>query len=409
MSPVDVVVTAASVLHRAAGGLTGFADWLRAGHIDPTRTPIGDDEVPASLLTGFSVAQWAAEHLSDRREMAGRLCRVAARAALPARTAACVAAAAAAAGRLPPGEGLTVLVAGNNLALGYQHDATVARLREPDRVRASHIRDCFDTDALGAVGEVIGAGEEGFVVGGASASGNLAVIQGIRLIQAGVTPRCLVVAPVQELSPLEVRSFVLSGAMTTHACRPFDRTHTGFAYGQAAAAVLLEPAATARRRTAPVLARLLGHGLRLDALRGTAPRQDGQVAAMLTALKTAGAVPSDIDYVSTHGTGSVLGDEVETASLHAVFGPGTRPRINATKGLTGHAMAAAGLVELVAAILQMRDGYCHANPWLTDPIRKDLGFVGAQPESLQAHLALNNSFGTSGISSSVLLGAGEER
>jgi malonyl-ACP decarboxylase len=398
VQPADeVVVTGTAVLHRSAEDVPAFDALLRAG-----RTVVAGERDSGQPLSEFSVPRWAADRVTDEG-IAGRLRRVAGLAPLPTRSGACVAVAAAAEGGLPSGEDLTVLVAGSNLALEYQYNAVRNQLAEPDRVRPSHIRDCLDTDVLGAIGEVLAVGGEGFTVGGASASGNLAVIQGIRLIQGGYADRCLVVAPVHELSPLEKRSFVLSGAMTTAVCLPFDRARSGFTYGQAAAAVLLESRSTARQRGVPILARLLGHGLRLDGRRGTAPCTQGQIAVISAALEGAGAAPGDVDYVNAHGTGSALGDEVETTSLHSVFGSGRQPLINSTKGLIGHPMAASGVVELVATVLQMRGGYCHPNPWLTDPLRDDLGFAGAETKPLRIGLALSTSFGTSGINTALLL------
>ncbi|SEG95470.1 malonyl-ACP decarboxylase [Nonomuraea solani] len=403
-----VAITGAAVLLPGSGRLADFDTMLREGGnaFGAAELVPGHEPVPASLLGSFSVRDWADDHLGDDREAHRRLRRAAGRAARPARTAACVALAAARAARLSEKErsAATVIVAGNNLALGDQAGKVIRYADDPGLVQPSHILDVFDTDAVGTVSQTVGAHAEGFSVGGASASGTVALAQAVRLVQAGFAARCLVVAPVSELSEIEVSAFLRSGAMSSYACRPFDVDRSGFLYGQGAAAVVLERPEDAAERGVPVTAEVLGHGQRLDGHRGTKPNADGQVAAMCQAIATAGLTPDDIDYVNAHATGSALGDATEADALHRVFGPSGHVRINATKALTGHCLSAAGLVELVATTLQMSGGYCHPNPWLDTPVRSDLRFVGTTAETCEVRFALSNSFAFGGINSSVVLG-----
>jgi malonyl-ACP decarboxylase len=281
-------------------------------------------------------------------------------------------------------------------------------------VRATHVLDCFDVDTVGAISEAVGIHGEGWAVGAASASGSIALIQAARLLSAGFAERCLVVAPANELSSVELLAFARSGAMvcgadgasTELACRPFDEARTGFAFGQIAAAVVLERWDGALARGVRPLARVLGYGQRLDAKRDTAASTAQQIVAMQTALDSAGLGPTEIDYVNAHATGSILGDAAEAAALSAVFG--SRPRVNSTKGLVGHGLGAAGLVEIVAVVLQIGGSYCHGNPLLREPLRRDLRFVGTSAEPCQIRHALSNSFAFGGINSAVVIGNVEE-
>ncbi|MEU9129813.1 beta-ketoacyl synthase N-terminal-like domain-containing protein [Kitasatospora sp. NPDC048540] len=422
-----VAVTAAAVLGPLGDRLADFTAALLAGRsavtlpagADPSGTPDGM-VLPVAALGPFGVAEWAERHLPDDPERAALLRRVAGRAALPARTAACVALRALAdAGLAPPGRAVepavagdtALLVAGSNLALAHQADTVLGHQRAPGRLRASYALTHLDVDVVGAVSEVTGVRSEGWAVGGASASGSIALLQGARMVAAGWAERVLVVAPVAELSPVEAEAFRRTGAMAYEAlraeparmCRPFDRDRQGFVRGEGAAAVVLERPAAARARGAEILAEVAGYGQRLDARRGTEPDSGGQVAAMRAALASAGLAADQVDYVNAHGTGSVLGDRTEADSLLEVFGARPSLRINSTKPLTGHCLSAAGLVEAVAVIAQLRAGACHPNPNLARPLDPRLPLVGTRAERRPLRTALTNSFAFGGINASVVL------
>ncbi|MFG2783702.1 beta-ketoacyl synthase N-terminal-like domain-containing protein [Streptomyces prunicolor] len=440
----DIVVTSAGVLHPAATTVAELDHVLREGEpmLRATPLPGTDLVVPAARLDGFDPRSWARIHCDDEGSRS-RLRRVAGRATLPVRTACCVALAACTAARLTGAESrdTAVVIAGNNLALGHQSRSAAAYAADPSAIRAGHVLDCFDTDALGAVGEVTGCRGEGWPIGGSSAAGALALIHAARMVATGQAPRCLVVAPVNDLSPVEISAFVKAGAMArvtargdaTAGCRPFDESHDGFAAAHIAAAVLIEPGSEAYRRGIRPLGRILGSGTGTDGRRGTQPETDGQVRAMRAALTDSGLAPSDIDYVNAHGTGSVIGDDSEAAALSAVFGTtegtsegtaeatsegtaertaegaaGEGPWVNSTKAVLGHGLGAAGLVEAIATLLQLNGGYCHANPRLTKPVRPDLRFVTDTITRTPLRTALSNSFAFSGISASLVLGRAVE-
>jgi malonyl-ACP decarboxylase len=309
-------------------------------------------------------------------------------------------------------EHLTVLVAGNNLASKYYAAAVSGFQADAKRVRATHLLDSLDTDCLGAVSEVVGCHHEGWSVGAASASGAVALMHAVRLVAAGAARQCLVVAPVTDLSDMDVAAMRLSGAMAAEPepgrpappYRPFDVERAGFRFGPAAAAVVVENLGDASARGVKPLAAVGGAAQRLDGRRTTQPDSAGQIAAMGAALTAAGLDPADIDYVNAHATGSQVGDATEVAALSTVFA-GHRPAVNATKALLGHSLCAAGLVEVVAVALQMAGGYCHGNPHLRTPLSDDLDFVGPDAVDRPIRHALSNSFAFSGINTSVVLSA----
>jgi malonyl-ACP decarboxylase len=217
------------------------------------------------------------------------------------------------------------------------------------------------------------------------------------------------VGALSELSGAEYRAFADAGAMAAgpwqdpeQVCRPFDAARSGFVHGHGAAAVVLERADTARRRGATVWAVLAGHAQRLDGRRGTEPRPSHQAQTIEAALASAGLAAGEVDYVNAHATGSRLGDSAEAEALYRVFGA-AGPLVNSTKELTGHCLAAAGVVEAVATILQLRDGFCHPNPNLSDPSDARLEYVGAQHVRTRLRAAVSTSFAFSGINAALVI------
>ena len=108
--------------------------------------------------------------------------------------------------------------------------------------------------------------------------------------------------------------------------------------------------------------------------------------------------------MNTHGTGSPLGDAAEVAALARAFGPDLRrPVLNATKGLVGHCLSAAGVLEAVAVIIQMRHGFVHPNVNLSEPLDRGCRFAGSGQADAVISRALSASFGFGGINTCIAL------
>ncbi len=269
----------------------------------------------------------------------------------------------------------------------------------------------FDTDVVGVLSQLLNFRGEGFTVGAASASGNMALIQGSRLIRSGLYDIVLVAAPLMQLSFYEFQAFTALGAMarsadvtkdtTAELCRPFDSQHRGFVYGQCAGSIVLEPETHVRKRAKEPYGLLRGHGSCLDANRKPNPSEKGERRAMQLALEDAGVQASTIDYINTHGTGSVSGDRTEADALISVGLNGTLA--NSTKSLIGHGLSAAGLVEAITCLIQMKEGFLHQSSNLLNPITDQIQWVVDQAESTEINHALNNSFGFGGINTSLVL------
>ena len=173
--------------------------------------------------------------------------------------------------------------------------------------------------------------------------------------------------------------------------------------------MVVESVESARRRGATVLADR-GYDLKLDGNSLADPREEGEAKVMRNAIRQAGIEPKDISYVNAHATATPAGDEAELHALRRVLGTSfSVPWVNSTKGLTGHCLCAAGVVEAVATIVQMRHGFVHPNVNLKRPIDDDCRFVGVRAESAEIGHALSNSFGFGGFNTSIVLRRGDER
>jgi malonyl-ACP decarboxylase len=137
----------------------------------------------------------------------------------------------------------------------------------------------------------------------------------------------------------------------------------------------------------------------MDANRNPNPSVEGEVAAIEAALAMAQLDASDIDYVNPHGTGSGIGDITELDSLER-SGLG-HVYLNATKSLIGHGLCAAGAVELIAVLLQMREGRLHPSRNLDHPIDPSRKWVRSEALNHQINNALNLSMGFGGMNTAV--------
>jgi 3-oxoacyl-[acyl-carrier-protein] synthase II len=215
------------------------------------------------------------------------------------------------------------------------------------------------------------------------------------------------------IHPFGVTGFNRLTALSTRndtcitASRPFNRTRDGFVLGEGSGMVVLETLDHARARGAPILAELIGYGSSADAFRITDihPEGRGAVAAMRQALEQAGVAPSDIDYISAHGTGTKENDSIETRAVKIVFGEhAAKIPMSSIKSMMGHLIAAAGAVELITCVLAIRDGMVPPtiNLHERDP-ELDLDYVANAARPAAVRVALSNSFGFGGQNDTVIV------
>ncbi len=187
--------------------------------------------------------------------------------------------------------------------------------------------------------------------------------------------------------------------MATDTCRPFSRDRKGLVIGEGAGVVVLETLAGASARGAEILGEIAGFGMSADARDLTNPDVDGMTRAIAACLADAELAPEDVDFVNAHGTGTLANDITETAALKAAFGDHARAlAISSTKSMVGHALGAAGALELIATLMAIRDNVAPptANYLGPDP-DCDLDYVPNQARPMQIDVALSNSFAFGGL------------
>jgi len=145
-------------------------------------------------------------------------------------------------------------------------------------------------------------------------------------------------------------------------CRSFDADARGTVGGDGVGVVVLKPLEAALADGDPVHAVIRGSALSNDGagkVGFTAPSVEGQARAISQAQAAAGVDPATIGLVEAHGSATPLGDPIELAALHQVFGPGAGPRtcaLGSVKSNVGHLDAAAGIAGLLKAVLAVEHG-----------------------------------------------------
>jgi 3-oxoacyl-[acyl-carrier-protein] synthase II len=186
--------------------------------------------------------------------------------------------------------------------------------------------------------------------------------------------------------------------------RPFSSDRTGFALGEGAAFMILEPAQSARDRGARVYAKLAGWGSSCDATHLTKPDAQGQMRAIRAALRRADLQPRDVGYCNAHGTATRIGDVVECDALAQVWaGDLDGLRVSSTKALHGHMLGAAGAIEAVITVLALHGRQLPPNAHCNevDPACK-LNLVLQAGMSSKVDAAISNSFAFGGTNSVLL-------
>ncbi|MDO3127765.1 beta-ketoacyl-[acyl-carrier-protein] synthase family protein [Mycobacteroides abscessus subsp. bolletii] len=249
----------------------------------------------------------------------------------------------------------------------------------------------------------------------ACAGATHALGHGFRMIRRGETDAVIAGGAVSPLNLPIMTSLYLLGAPSTsklygdRLCRAFDRDRSGMVTAEGAAMVLLESESSALARGAHVYGEVAGFGSSLDAYQVTAPHPQGggSVLAMQRALADAGVAPSEVGYVSAHGTSTPLSDAAETAAIKEVFRAGEHYRslmVSSIKTMLGHMLAAAGAQQLISTVLSLRDGIIPPTLNLENPDPAcDLDYVPGQARKADIEVAINNSLGFGGLNAALVV------
>jgi 3-oxoacyl-[acyl-carrier-protein] synthase II len=271
------------------------------------------------------------------------------------------------------------------------------------------------TVANNSAGEVtISLGITGphLTVGAACAAGNAGLIHAVQMLRLGEVDLAIAGGVSESIHTFGIfASFKAEGALAHHedpakACRPFDKERNGIVVAEGGGLCVLERLPDALARGAKIYGEIVGYAMNSDAGDFVLPDRRRQAECILLALKRAGLKPADIDIVSSHATATRQGDIEEVGALRQVFGDNPRVAINNTKSFIGHAMGAAGALELFGNLPSFDDGIAHAtiNLQTVDPECDLPQIVANTPRNLgQVGCILNNSFGMLGINSVVIV------
>lgn len=251
-----------------------------------------------------------------------------------------------------------------------------------------------------------------YTIGAACAAGNAGLIQGAQMLRLGEVDVAVCGGVSESIHTFGIfASFKSQGALASHddpakASRPFDLRRNGIVVAEGGCMYVLERYSDACLRGAKIYGEIAGYHLNSDASDFVLPNPERQAECIGRALRRARLSRDDIDIVSTHATGTASGDTQECAALRRVFEDAPRTLFNNAKSYIGHAMGAAGALELAGNLLAFDDHVCHPtiNVDELDPECALPGLVANEPREMpRARTILNNSFGMLGINSVLIV------
>ena len=388
----------------SALGLTGKATWAamregRPGITTITRVAAADARMPiAAEVKGFEPAN----HFPEKRLLL--LDPVVQYAIVAAREA--VAQSGLDFTRLDLAE-RTAVVVGTGAGGETSHEESSRRLygEGQPRVHPFTIVKSMTSAVASQVCLEFGLRGPAFVVSSACASSNHALAQAWMLLRSGAADVALAGGSEACITLGVVKAWEAMRVLADDTCRPFSRQRRGLVLGEGAGIFVLETLEHAQQRGATILAEFAGAGMSSDATDIVQPDAGGAGRAMREALRQAGMAPREVTYINAHGTGTPSNDATETRAIHAVFGDHARQlAVSSTKSMHGHALGAAGAIELVAVLGALHDGVLPPTINYQEPDPAcDLDVVPNVARERPVLAALSNSFAFGGLNAVLAL------
>ncbi len=253
-----------------------------------------------------------------------------------------------------------------------------------------------------------------YTIGAACAAGNAGLIQAYLMLKFGEVDFAIAGGVSESIHTFGIfAGFKSQGALAHHedpnlASRPFDKGRNGIVVSEGGALYTMERLSDARARGARIYGELVGYHINSDATDAVLPNGERQVQCMREALRKARLSAQDIDIINTHATSTPQGDIQEARAIRELFPAESCPqaRVNNTKSYIGHAMGAAGALELAGNLPSFEDDRIHPTINLDelDPDCDTGNLVIGKPEIRpRIKTILNNSFGMLGINSCVVI------
>ncbi len=251
-----------------------------------------------------------------------------------------------------------------------------------------------------------------YTIGAACAAGNAGLIQGLQMLRLNECDLAIAGGVSESIHTFGIfAGFASQGALASHddptkASRPFDKNRNGIVVSEGGCLYTLERLEDAKARSAKIYGEIVGYAINTDATDFVLPNPERQAQCMNMALNRACIEARDIDIVSTHATGTGMGDTLECDAVRRVFGESDKTYINNAKSFIGHTMGAAGALELAGNLVAFDDGVVHPtiNVDDLDPECDLPGLVKNEPREIgKIDYILNNSFGMLGINSATVI------
>ncbi len=247
-----------------------------------------------------------------------------------------------------------------------------------------------------------------YTLGGACAAGNMGLIQGAQMLQQGEVDLALCGGVSEATEGISLfAAFHAQGALSLgcdpgEACRPLDQSRDGIVVSEGGGVFCLERLDQALERGVPILGEIVATHINSDATDFVNPNSEVQAECALRALEKANLRPCDIDLANLHATGTETGDLSEANALSQVFEGSPQTFFNCTKGFIGHAMGAAGAIELAGNLPSFWDGLIHGSKntkYLDASVKLKTVVMHGQVVRKEINAVMNISFGMLGINS----------
>ncbi len=245
-----------------------------------------------------------------------------------------------------------------------------------------------------------------FVTSSACASSSHAIGTAMQFLRAGLADIMITGGTEAPLSAGTLLSWDAMKIMSRTACRPFAAGRDGLMLAEGAGVVVLETEAHARSRGLNPAIEAAGFGFSADAGDIVAPNVDGMTRAMALALADAGLNADDLAYINAHGTGTRANDRAETQALKRLFGDRPLPPTSSIKGVTGHALGAAGAFEAIATIMAIENAMAPPTAHFDAPDPEcNFDCVPNQARAMPIPVAMSNSFAFGGLNTALIFKA----
>ncbi|PAK83336.1 beta-ketoacyl-ACP synthase II [Lentilactobacillus parakefiri] len=276
--------------------------------------------------------------------------------------------------------------------------------KSPKRVSPLFVPDSIINMAAGNISIAFNAKNTSQAIVTACSSGTNAIGNAFEYIKQGKAQVMISGGTEASVNEIGIAGFAALTALSKEtdpkkASIPFDKDRSGFVMGEGSATLILEDYDHAKARGAKILAEVVGYGTTSDAYHMTAPDPEGKGAkrAMIQAVKEAGIDESQVDYINAHGTSTHANDSAEAKAISEVFANNNHFKVSSTKGMTGHALGAAGAIEAVATIGAILHNQMPVNVGVVNQDEEcDVELVDDSNKNAAVNYAISNSFGFGG-------------